>query len=203
VPAAPLRRRPSWSLVVDVAVGAWVVLWLALGVAAADEVRGLSAYGDALRQAGAALDTAGSGLQRLGAVPFVGDGPERLGDEVRATAEEVRRSAGATDDRIEALGGRLGLAVATVPTLPVLAVHLPRRIRREREVAAVRRLAASLGDDRMAELLARRALHHAPYRVLAAAGADPWRDVEEGRYRRLADAELARLGLARAGRRPS
>ena len=45
---------------------------------------------------------------------------------------------------------------------------------------------------------ARRAADVLPWDRLRVISADPWRDIANGEYRALADAELARLGLRRS-----
>lgn len=178
----------------------WIVTWLVVATIAAVQIRDLASYSDTLAQSGKALDTAGSALQLVGALPVVGDGAERLGDEVRATAAEVQVSAEETRSSVRALSLILGLSLACIPTVPVLAVYLPLRLARGRELRAVRAaLVKSAGDPAFEEFLARRAVQHLPYEVLSAVTPTPWRDLDQGRYRALANAELTRLGIAETG----
>ena len=90
------------------------------------------------------------------------------------------------------------LAVALVPSLPLVIGYLPPRLGRAREAAALRRLLIEgAGNPALERFLAQRAVEHLSYRELRRVSATPWRDVEDGRYSSLADAELARLGLRR------
>jgi hypothetical protein len=110
-----------------------------------------------------------------GAVAEAGRGAQQVADDARGAG-----------DRLSVL---LGLAVALIPTLPVLAVALPPRLRLERD----RRAAGRVSE----ELLARRALVHLPLHELARISADPLGDVAAGRYEALARGERRRLGLPR------
>ena len=58
-------------------------------------------------------------------------------------------------------------------------------------------LPGSGGDPAFEQYLARRAVDVLPWDRLRAISPDPWRDIANGEYRALADAELARLGLTR------
>lgn len=88
--------------------------------------------------------------------------------------------------------------MAAAPTLPLLALYLPLRASRIREVRAVRRAMQRPSGERVFdEFLARRAAERLPYGVLLAVSPDPWEDLKMGRYGPLADAELRRLRIRR------
>jgi hypothetical protein len=83
----------------------------------------------------------------------------------------------------------LGLAVAVIPSLPLLVLYVPLRAARLREA----------GDDpQLEELLARRAVQNLPYHRLARVTRTPWRDLADGRYAALAAAEKQRVGIRTA-----
>ena len=185
---------------VDIALAAWVAVWLAIAAVAFIEVRDLEQLSDTMARSGTALDTAGSGLETIGAIPVVGDGPERLGREVRAAATEVQRSALESRESIRSLSVVLALVVGVLPTVPPLALYLPWRAGRRRETDAI--VDALRREGCTAELeehLARRAVQRLPFDVLVAVTPTPHGDLAAGRFRRLANAELTRLGLARRG----
>lgn len=189
-----LRRRRG---LVALLVAAWTALWLGIGVLAFVEVRDLETYSDTLVQSSQALETAGSALETIGAVPIIGDGPERLGGEVRATAREVRVSAGATRDSVRTLSIVIGVTIVLMPTVPVAAIFVTSRLARGRDVAAVRdAIRRHPGDEALERFLAHRAVRHLSLQTLLEVTPAPWRDLEEGRHRLLANAELTRLGLA-------
>jgi hypothetical protein len=188
--------------VLDVLLTLWVALWIAIGVLAGNELRELRTLSDTVAGAGTALDQTGRALETIGEVPLVGEGPAELGGRVRESAAEVRAAGRSSSESIRNLGLLLGLAIGVIPATPVLGFYLPLRLRRAREAGAVaERLAARGLDPGLEALLARRAIHTLPYHVLQAVSADPVEDLQAGRFDRLAQAELRRLGLeAPAGR---
>jgi hypothetical protein len=50
-------------------------------------------------------------------------------------------------------------------------------------------------DSRFQEFLARRAVENLPYEEIMAVSEQPWEDMKQGRFRALAEAELARLEI--------
>ena len=97
-----------------------------------------------------------------------------------------------------------GLAVGLLPAAIVLLLYLPVRLRWRRDVAAVAAaLPGAAGDPALDVYLARRAVASLPWDGLRAVAPDPWGAVERGDCRALADAELARLGLAARCRAPA
>ena len=193
------RFRPgTWA---QLAIIGWVVAWLAVAVVAAREIRDLESLSETLDESATALDTAGSALETIGALPLVGEGPERLGGEVRSTSAEMHRSAAQSRESIAKLAAVLGLSIAVIPTAPVLGFYLYLSAPTAREGAVIRQaLARSGGDSRLEEYLARRSVQNLSYDQLMGVSGDPWGDLEEGRFRRLADAELRRLGVRRPRR---
>jgi hypothetical protein len=114
----------------------------------------------------------------------------------------VQAAGHSSNESIRNLGLLLGLAIAVIPATPVLGFYLPLRLRRAREAQAVADHLADRGlDASLGELLARRAIHTLPYHVLQAVSADPVEDLRAGRFDRLAQAELRRLGLHAPARR--
>ena len=120
------RTAPSADVVRGL-VATWVTLWLVVGTWVGYEVWQLSDLGATVAESGRALDAAGSGLQSLGGVPVVGDQTSQVGDQVRANADDIVAAAGEAQSGARRLSVLLGLAVALVPSVPVLAVHLALR----------------------------------------------------------------------------
>ena len=180
----------------DVAVILWLALWIALAVLVAQEVRDLRQLSDTVVVAGAAVEDTGDAVDSLGTIPFVGDRLGKVADEVRVAGQSAQESGRESRSSIDDLSVLLGLAIGLVPTLPLLALYAPLRIAWSRDSRAVRRaLAAAEPDPVLLELLARRALLSRSYEDIRAVSDDPFRDIEEGRVRLLADLELRRLGL--------
>ena len=199
VSLSPGRR----VLLLDAALALWVAAWIAMGVAVASSVDDLVVLPDTFTSAGGAIEGSGRALGAL-ELPVVGRPLRRPGAEVREAGREVIARGRAGRDEVQQASDLLGVAVALIPTLPLLLVYLPPRIGRELEAQALRRtLAEGAGDPALERLLAQRAAVSVSYRRLRRLGARPWRDIEEGRHRALAAEELRRLGVdaARLGRR--
>lgn len=192
----PLGRVAA-VLAVDVMVAAWVVLWIVVGIVVADAANGLTQLSDAVGAAGGAVTDSGEALGSLD-LPIVGQpladaaaGIERAGQDVEATGRSTRAD-------IERFSRLLGLAVALIPTVPMLAYYLPPRLARGREAGAFKQMVHDGdGDPRLEEFLARRAVERLSYSRLRAVSRMPWRDLDEGRFEQLAEAELRRMGFVR------
>jgi hypothetical protein len=191
-------RRRSLSVVVLL----WVVLWLVVGAVTGYQVRQLTQVSDSLVESADALDVAGIALQDIGRLPVVGERPEALGNQVRATAGDIDRAGAASRETVRTVSVLLGLALVLIPVVPVVAVYLPLRRAGSRERKTVKRALADGGQDPgLEEFLAHRAVQNLPYDTLREVSADPWGDLRRGSFRRLANAELTRLGLATRQRR--
>lgn len=198
-------RLPSGRalVVADLLVVAWVLLWVALGLAVADAVRQLTGITDGFASIAGALGDAAAAVDGID-LPLVGGGLDQAAGSLREAGRDVAVSGEAGETTIERTANVLGAAVALVPSLPLVVGYLPPRLSRTREVAALRRLIEEGADEPGLErFLAHRAAERLSYRELRAVSAHPWRDLEEGRYGELADAELRRVGLRpRAGPPP-
>ena len=176
------RRRA-----LDAALVAWVLAWCVLGLWVGREVHRLGGVTSSVRGVGGAVVDAGDAISRLRGVPLVGGAVAGPGRRIAAAGQAAQASADDARAGADRLAWLLGLSVALIPTLPVLAVFLPPRIALERD----RRAARAVGD----ELLARRALVHLPLHRLAKVSRDPLGDLERGDVAALAAAERERLGL--------
>ncbi len=182
------------------AVAAWVVVWLAVGLVTTVQIRRLSALSDSVVESGRALDSAGLALQDVARVPLIGERTKRLGDEVRETAAEIERAGRSSRVTVRWVSVLVGAGLFLIPTVPVLALHLPRAMAQRRRRRAVEN-ALREPAPWLEQFLAHQAVVNLPYDTLRQVSADPWGDLERGAFRRLANAELTRLGIAGA-RRP-
>ena len=193
-------RLPSGRAVriLDTALVVWVAGCIVLALYVARSVDGLTELSRSVVAAGNVLDETGVALEALEEIPFVGDRVGRVSERARLAAASTRASGRSSRESIEDLSLLLGLAVALVPTVPVLALYGPARASWLREKRAVRRaLRAGRADTTLDHVLARRALQNVPYPVLRTVTSDPGADLDAGRVRGLADLELKRLGLRR------
>jgi hypothetical protein len=194
---ASLGDRRSIRILDALAV-VWICLWIGIGYVVFHEVRGLSSLSGTVVLAGRAIDATASTIASLAGIPLVGT---QVGDLARQ-AQEAARSAIANGEssreNIDRLAILLWIAIAAAPTAPLLVLYGLLREGWRRDVCSLRELAAGARDDpAFDQFLARRALQHLPYRRLRELSDNPWRDIDEGNTRGLADAELARVGLRR------
>lgn len=191
LPLSPRTRRA-----IDVLLAIWVALWVVLGIRVASEVRGLADLSETVIRSGVAVTESAEALESISDVPLVGGQLDEAIERAREAGESARASGRSSERSVQNLSVLLGLAIAIIPSLPIVGFYVPVRLSLVREAAAVRRALAAGEEEQLAELLAGRAAHTLPYRRLAAASADPIGDLRTGRYGPLAAAELERLGLA-------
>jgi hypothetical protein len=193
----PSRRLRQF--LVDLLIGAWVAAWVLAGLAVRRLVDELARPGQAVEQAGDRVANGMGGVQdQVSRVPGIGGSLrapfERLGEAGQALAR-----AGATQQHVvHELALWLGVLVALIPILVVLAAWLPGRIRWMREATAATRLRRVLGTTDLG-LFALRAVAHRPLRELRRVSLDPIGDLQRGDYAALAALELRALGLRPSG----
>lgn len=182
----------------DGLVGFWLALWLIVGTWAGLTAWHLSDLGDTVTRSGNAITSAGRALEDFSSVPVLGDTPGQVGTAVASAGQDIADRGQQVRSQLRRLSLLLGLAIAVMPTTPVLGLYLPLRNGRRREVSEVRRALRTYGDEAAFDrYLAERAVRLLPFDALKQLGGDPWQALAEGRYRALADAELQRLGLRR------
>ena len=184
--------HPRRRLLLDALVIAWVVVWALAGITAGRTFDKLSTVTSSAEGAGAAVVRTGESIRDVD-VPVVGNVFEDAGDKVVEAGHAAEQQARESESDVHAAAVLLGLVVFLVPTLPLLLLYAPVRLRRRRETFALRALLRDHGDDpELDQLLAIRAVAHLPYHRLRALGAPRAPD------RVLADAELAREGIRRS-----
>lgn len=186
--------RQAW--LADAIAFIWVAGWVAAAIVVAIDVHRLASLADTEASAAGALQQIGNALVVLSHVPLVGGDLSNLAGSISATAISAKQSAIDARSSTTQLSWLLGLVIAIAPSLPVLALYIPFRWRRVREVHALR---GALHDvarrDEAVRYLAARALTNLPYGDLTRISADPWRDFDDGQFAALAAAEAGRLGL--------
>jgi hypothetical protein len=147
---------------------------------------------------GSAVRDTGDALGVVGGLPLVGGSIGSFADKIKKTGEDVMTSGEASHSGILRVAVVSGIGVGLLPAALVLLLYVPMRLAWRRDVRAVRAgLASSAGDPAFEHYLARRAVDVLPWDGLRAVSGDPWREIAEGDFRALADAELARLGIQR------
>jgi hypothetical protein len=186
IPASPRITVP------DLALAVWVALWIALAVLVAVNTREVAKLGSTVSQTGSAMRQVGG---VIGSIPFSGEvgAASQSVEQAGASAETNGADAEGAANR---LGIFLGIAIALIPSMPVIGFYLPIRLARVREGEAARKSLARYGGDlRFQEFLARRAIQHLTYEEITAVSEQPWDDMRHGRFRDLATAELNRLEI--------
>lgn len=192
--SARAMRRLNVALVV------WAALWVGIAAYTAYEVSALRALSHTVVKAGTATESTGHALAAVGHLPFVGGRISQLADQAVAAGASARRSGASTATTVDQLAVLLGIAIALIPTVPLLALYVPLLLAWRRERRDVSRSVARWdGEPGLEAFLAHRALGHMPFEQLRALGYDglPGSPANAD----LAAAELRRLGLDRPARR--
>lgn len=193
---ADRSARRLVQVLTDLAVVLWLVAWAWVGLTVHDATLELAAPGLQLERS---ADGLASGLRDAGTalddVPLVGDQVSSPFDRAAGGADALAAAGRAEVAAVGRLADWLGLAVALVPILVALALHVPRRVRFVREATAGARFVDAGAD---LDLFALRALAHQPLTMLARISDDPagaWRRREPDAVVRLADLQLRATGL--------
>ncbi|MFZ1410437.1 MAG: hypothetical protein WAS07_03170 [Micropruina sp.] len=201
-----LYARPSPKLarqiVGDLFIVAWTALWWIAGRLADAVIRTL---GDPSRETANAArslrDSFVDAARNVEGVPFAGGA---LRQPFLAAADGLRGIIAAAEDQVVGIDNTatlVGWLTFALPVMLLLALWLPGRVRWVRESAAAR---AFVQAGTHLELLAVRALATQPISALARISPDPagaWRRHDDDVIERLAELELARLGLKPPTRR--
>lgn len=200
MPSVPafLSARAMRRLNVGLAI--WAVFWIGIAAYTAYEVSALRTLSHTVVKAGAATESTGHALAAIGHLPFVGGQISQLAEQAIEAGASARTSGASTAATIDRLAVLFGIAIALIPTVPLLALYLPLLLSWRRDRAAVRDAIARWdGEAGLEAFLARRALAHMRFDELRKLGYDG----SEGSApnSELAAAELRRLGLDRPARR--
>ncbi|MEQ6903337.1 hypothetical protein [Nocardioides sp. YIM 152588] len=189
--AADSRTVHTW----DGLVLFWVALWIVVGAWTGVTLWQAADTGDTISRSGRSISAAGEALTSLGDVPLVGDRTGELGGQIEQNGTEITARGQDVKGQLRQLALLLGISITVIPIASVAGFYLPARLGRHREVASVRRALESSGlDDALEGYLAARAVGNLTYDV--AGPLVPTGRIDDAARRRLAAAELARLGIA-------
>lgn len=195
-----LRGGRAREQVADAATLAWLALWATIAWSVYQVVIGFAVAGRTIRDGGTTMIQSGRDLgSALAGIPLVGEG-------LRGVAERAFSGAGSPivsfgtdlEGLIGLVAALLALLLFLVPTIPWLNRYGPWRWARLRSMRAGHRairVAPSADSDDVRQVLALRAVTRLDYRELLAFTPDPIGDWVAGRHDRLAQAELASVGL--------
>jgi hypothetical protein len=191
VPSAPRVT------VIDCVLGLWAIAWIILAIAVAHNTREVANVGDTVSKTGTAVEQVGSALGSLPSIPLVPSDVHDSASSISAAGSSAVVNGRDGADATRRLATLLGISIALLPSIPILGLYLPVRIWRLREAQRVRIALRSHADDEsFKEYLANRAVANLPFEKLRELSPKPWADLREGRFDRLAEAEVERLGLA-------
>ena len=110
--------------VLDFVLVAWTALCIALGIWVGVEVRNLTQLSDTVTTGGRALNQTSVALRELQGIPFIGSRLHSMQVRVHAAAVQAKASGASSRSTIDDLSVLLAVAIALVPTVPVIAVYL-------------------------------------------------------------------------------
>lgn len=200
MPSVPafLSARAMRRLNVGLAI--WAAFWIGIAAYTAYEVAALRTLSHTVVKAGSATESTGHALAAVGHLPFVGGRISHLAAQAIAAGASASTSGAATATTIDHLAVLLGVAIALIPTVPLLALYLPLLLSWRRDRKAIRSALAHWdGEPDLESYLAHRALAHLRFDELRTLGYDG--TAGSPANAELAAAELRRLGLDRQARR--
>jgi len=118
----------------DLALAAWVLACVALGVWTASSVRRLEPEGDTLLVSSRALTEASEAFDRLRNVPLVGGSIGDVGERVDEIARSARESGLETRRSVDEIAMSLPIAIVVVAVVPPLVAYLAVRRRWMRDI---------------------------------------------------------------------
>jgi hypothetical protein len=119
--APPSRTFPA---LLGLFVVAWTVVWIVMGVWTRHEVQTLRKLGGTVVTSGRAVKQTGDALQRLGGIPFVGGDVARVGRQVSTAGVSAQSSGRESRTAVQSLSNLLGISIALIPTVPMLALFV-------------------------------------------------------------------------------
>lgn len=191
------RRRQITS---DVIVLVLVLFFVWVGTVVHDTVASLGVLATGVKEAGLTVEGGFTSVaDAVSQVPVVG---EAIGGAIAGAGEGTGGNLAdlgqSGEDAVNQLAMILGLVTALLPILVLLAVVVPRRLRRLRHLSVASRVLVDLHDPERRRLLAMRAAFGLPYDELLAYTPDPLGDLAAGRHDALVAAALADVGLVDA-----
>jgi hypothetical protein len=110
----------------------WVAAWIVVGVLVGIDLHHLDRLTVTLDSSGQALSQTAQALQGLIRLPLVGSHLAKIATSIAATGRSVQANASTTRSSVNQLSYLVALAIAIIPSVPVLAAYLPRRMHRHR-----------------------------------------------------------------------
>ena len=134
----------------DAAMVLWVLAWIGLGVAVGVNVNHLTQLGHTVSLEGGTVQAVGKALGTLGNVPLVGGDLGRAAQQVQQAGASAVASGQSSASAVNSLSWLLAIAVALLPSVPVLGFYLPLRVRRRREARGLALAVRASGSEQAA-----------------------------------------------------
>ncbi|GAB3603379.1 hypothetical protein [Microbacterium aureliae] len=184
------------QIIVDVIALAAIAAWTTLGIVIYGLVINLASFGVQMEDAGAGFERTMTDISgTLGDVPLIGDGIRAPFESAAGAGADLEAAGQAQQDAVQRLALGLGVGIAALPTLTILAFWLIPRIRFIRRAGSMKTL---LRQSSSVDLLALRALSRQSLADLARLHPDPagaWRRQEMTVIHSLAALELRSSGV--------
>ncbi len=196
-PDVPSKRRST--ILRDLAMIGLVLVFAWTGFKVHDAVDGLAVLGSGVKNAGLSVQGGfGSAAGAVDGIPLVGgklsealqNAGQRSGGDVAALGQQG-------EDEVHSLALTLGLLVFALPTILVLVIMLPARVRQIRQLGAASAALIDTHDPERRRLLAMRAAFGLSYLTLLGYTRDPLGDLAAGRLDPLVAAALDDVGIRR------
>ncbi len=196
-PDVPAKRRST--ILRDLALLGLVVLFAWMGFKVHDAVNSLAVLGSGVKDAGLSVQSGfSSAAGAVDGIPFVGG---KLSDALQSAGQGSGGNVAALGqsgvDKVHELALLLGFLVFALPTILVLVIMVPSRIRQIRQLGAANAALIDTHDPERRRLLAMRAAFGLSYLTLLGYTRDPLGDLAAGRYDPLVAAALDDVGIRR------
>ena len=183
----------------DLALLGLVVLFAWIGFKVYDGVQGLTVLGSGVEDAGLSVQNGfGSAAGAVEGIPLVG---ARLAGALegagRGSGGNVAALGHKGENKVHSLAVALGLLVFALPTILVLVVMVPSRVRQIRQLRAASAALVDMHEPERRRLLAMRAAFGLSYLTLLGYTRDPLGDLAAERYDSLVAAALDEVGIRR------
>jgi hypothetical protein len=196
-PDVPAKRRST--ILRDLALLGLVLIFAWIGLRVYHAVDAVAVLGSGVKDAGLSVQSGfGSAAGAVGGVPFVGGqlagALESAGQQSGAGVAELGQQG---VDKVHHLALVLGLLVFALPTLVVLVIMVPARVRQIRQLGAANAALVDTHDPERRRLLAMRAAFGLSYLTLLGYTRDPLGDLAAERFDALVAAALDDVGIRR------
>lgn len=184
------------QVLMDVVALVSITLWVWLGVELYHLVSEMRVYGEKMETAGEGIRGTMADIgETLGGVPFIGDGIREPFDAASAAGAELELAGVEQQEAVHQLALVLGIGLAVVPVLTIVALWLVPRLRFVARASTARSMASQVAGT---DLLALRAIAHQNLGALARIDPDvagKWRAGDPATISRLAELELRAAGV--------